>query len=80
MNRHVKKTYAKKGKRMTRVIEASISQDNLQASVAQFLYAIGIVNDNEDVVSLKFGDTTAAVIPIKIEIQKEVKESVASNG
>jgi len=55
-----------------RLIELTISRDNVVSQVAAFLAAIGVVKDYEDILDIKFGDTQQDQIPIKIKF-KEAK-------
>lgn len=66
-----------KGKRKnTRILEIPISQSNIDAQVAAFLYAVGYVHDNEEITSLDYGDL-GEIRTVKVEIYKkpEVKKT-----
>ena len=54
----------------TRTIEMNVSQQNIDDQVSAFLYSIGVVHDNEEIVSLDYGQL-GSVRPLKIEIYKK---------
>ena len=56
-----------------RTIELSISKSNLDAQVAQFLYAMGVVFDDEEVKDIQYKFNGGDIVPLKIRIEKEVK-------
>ena len=63
-----------RGKRpKMRTIELSISKSNLDAQVAQFLYAMGVVFDDEEVKDIQYKFNGGDIVPLKIRIEKEVK-------
>ena len=49
-----------------RVIETAISRDTLVSIVDAWLQSVSIINDNENVVDITFGDTNLETVPIKI--------------
>lgn len=55
-----------------RFVECTISKDNIENQIIAFLYAVGIVKDNEDVLSLKFlprkENIDKTLVPLKIKI------------
>ena len=55
-----------------RIIETTISDANVKAQVAAFLYSVGLVNDDEEVVNIEFPEgISEGAVPIKISIKKE---------
>ena len=53
-----------------RTIETVINRDTIVSQVAAFLYAAGIVNDDEHITNIQFGElfgaSTTEHVPIKI--------------
>lgn len=57
-----------------RVIETQINRETLESIVAVWLNSVNVINDDEHVTTIEFGDLTAELVPIKIHIKKpEVK-------
>lgn len=56
-----------------RTIELAISKSNLDAQVAQFLYAMGVIHDHEDVKNIEYQINGSDLVPLKIQIEEEVK-------
>lgn len=56
-----------------RVIETTINRDTIVSQVAAFLYAAGIVNDDEHISNIQFGELFGAsdteLVPIKIHLK-----------
>lgn len=68
----------------TREVNTKIALGTVRDLIASHLYAISLVNDNEDIVNLEFGDKTSdyglnkeagELLPLKIKIssRREVK-------
>lgn len=52
-----------------RTLEMTISRDNMVSQIAAFLYAIGIVHGNEEVINIQFTDVNQELVPIKVIIK-----------
>jgi len=63
-----------------RTIETSISVDNIKDQVIAFLYAIGVVHDNEGVVDLKMGEMNNNLVPLAIQIKREGEVKLIRHG
>lgn len=58
----------------TRTIKLSLNRKTIEDQIAAFLYAIGVVKDNEDVAEIKMEwSDKADVIPLELKIKKEVE-------
>lgn len=75
-----------------RTIETWVSSSNLQSKIAELFYSLGLIPDNEDVVNIQIGDDSffpkldllgsspTQQIPVKIDVQKEVKTELIEHG
>lgn len=63
-----------------RTIETTINRDTIVSQVAAFLYAVGIVHDDEHILNIQFGELFGAsdkeLVPIKIELKKKQRVEV----
>jgi hypothetical protein len=63
-----------------RTIETSISVDNIKDQVIAFLYAIGVVHDNEGVVDITMGEVNNNLVPLAIQIKREGEVKLIRHG
>lgn len=54
-----------------RTIELSMSHGNMCDKIAELLYTLGYVRDNEQVVNIEFTNLNAELVQLKVEIKKE---------
>lgn len=53
-----------------RTVRTNISRSNLDAQIAALLYAVGIVNDDEEILEIKIKKLSDDIVPITISISK----------
>lgn len=63
-----------------RVIETTINRDTIVSQVSAFLYAAGVVLDNEEVLDIEFGGIENSLVDIKIHIKKPQKVEIIKLG
>lgn len=56
-----------------RTLETAISEANVKDQVAAFLYSIGVVQDNQDIVDIEFGNKNDGIIPLKIKLKEDLE-------
>ena len=56
-----------------RNLEVFISHGNLKDKVSEFLYALGVVYDDEEIVDIKFGALNGDIVPLVIKLKPEVE-------
>jgi hypothetical protein len=62
-----------------RILETPISRETIVGQVAAFLYAASIVNDNEEINNITFGDMNTDKVWIKIYINQPSKPHVINH-
>ena len=66
-----------------RTIRLAISADTVRDLIASHLYAMTVVNDNEDVIKLKFNPEALdnfTIIPLEVTIEKREVIKVIHDG
>ena len=69
----------RKRKMPPRILETPISRETIVGQVAAFLYAASIVNDNEEINNITFGDMNTDKVWIKIYINQPSKPHVINH-
>jgi len=63
-----------------RTIETSINRDTLISIIDVWLQSVSIINDNETLVDIKFGDTDRDIIPISISFKTDQQVEFIKHG
>ena len=56
-----------------RNLEVFISHGSLKDKVSEFLYALGVVYDDEEIIDIKFGNLNGDIVPLVLKIKPEVE-------
>lgn len=59
-----------------RTITLNMSKSNVDAQIAAFLYAMGIVHDSEEVMSISYGPMEDPSVPMEITIRRRLEVEV----
>lgn len=60
----------------SRLINLSISRDTIENQIAATLYQFGVINDNEDILSIKIEGLVKDIIPVEVTFRKRKKGDI----